>query len=330
MQVPAPSHCCSACFRIGVGVAHCVLSARPSSPSTWCSSYSSVPRLRRATGVFRILGTPCYGIRYKASTSARSQWVHSRLSASRRLYCTGSMDSGGAGSYIRSGHSGGSTLRCPHCAAGASSTSCECKKLPAPQVRFSLSKYRITKQEHSLRDVSTLWLLPIVTLIVASSGGGELVQALSALTTTGALTVLASATCTLSVGLALASAILVLYLCRLVTHGFPQGSTGVLSACVPLGPMGQSGVAALLLGEGARTLLPVAGSRSLFLGSALAGQCVYAVSVCAALALWALATLWLGYALLSIQHNVRRTGAPPFELAYWGLIFPNVCALFFS
>ena len=173
--------------------------------------------------------------------------------------------------------------------------------------------------------MTALWLLPVITLVVASSGGGDLVQALIPHTMTGALTTLASATCTLSVGLGLASAILVVYLYRLVLHGFPTGSAGVLSACVPMGPMGQAGVAALLLGEGARALIPVAESHSPFLSNSHAGEAVYAVCVCAALALWALATLWLGYALLCIQHNVRRTGAPPFQLAYWGLIFPNVC-----
>ncbi|KAI9445675.1 voltage-dependent anion channel [Lactarius psammicola] len=182
----------------------------------------------------------------------------------------------------------------------------------------------ITEQQHSPRDITALWLLPVVTLIVASSGGGDLVQALSAYTTLGALTTLAAAACTLSVGLGLASAVLIAYLCRLVIHGFPSGSAGVLSACVPLGPMGQAGVASLLLGEGARTLLPVVGTRSSFLASAHAGESVYAACVCAALALWALATLWLGFALLGIQHVVRRSGGPPpFQLAYWGLIFPN-------
>lgn len=173
----------------------------------------------------------------------------------------------------------------------------------------------ITEQRHSHREMTALWLLPVVTLVVASSGGGELAQALAAHTTTGALATLASAACTLAAGLALASAVLIAYLFRLLLHGFPAGSAGVLSACVPLGPMGQAGVAALLLGDAARTLpLP----------PALAGECVYTACVCAALALWALATLWLGYALLGVQHVLRRTGAPPpFQLAYWGLIFPN-------
>ena len=173
--------------------------------------------------------------------------------------------------------------------------------------------------------MTTLWLLPVVTLIVASSGGGALVQALSAYTTSGALMTLAGSACTLSAGLALASGILTMYLCRLVLHGFPSGTAGVLSACVPLGPMGQAGVAALLLGEGARTLLPVAaGTGSSAFANAHAGEYVYTISVCAALGLWALATLWLGYALLGMQHVVRRSGLPPFQLAYWGLIFPNV------
>ncbi|KAI9443569.1 voltage-dependent anion channel [Lactarius indigo] len=185
----------------------------------------------------------------------------------------------------------------------------------------------ITEQKHALRDMTALWLLPVVTLVVASSGGGELAQALAEYSTTGALTTLASATCTLSAGLALASALLIAYLLRLLQHGFPSNTAaaaGVLSACVPLGPMGQAGVAALLLGEGARVLLPRSQAQ-FFEANEGAAQAVYAVCVCVALALWALATLWLGFALLGVQYAVRREGGgvPPFQLAYWGLIFPN-------
>ena len=46
------------------------------------------------------------------------------------------------------------------------------------------------------------------------------------------------------------------------------------------------------------------------------------------LAQWALATMWMGCAVLGVQYNVRRMGAPPFQLAYWGLIFPNVYIFF--
>lgn len=184
----------------------------------------------------------------------------------------------------------------------------------------------IAEQKHALRDMTPLWLLPVVTLVVASSGGGELALALAAHSTTGALTTLAGAACALSAGLALASALLLAYLLRLLQHGFPPGAAGVLAACVPLGPMGQAGVAALLLGEGARALLPRA-HAPLFARNERAAEALCALAVCAALALWALATLWLGYALLGIQHALRRSngggGAPPFTLAYWGLIFPN-------
>ncbi|KAH8981874.1 voltage-dependent anion channel [Lactarius akahatsu] len=180
----------------------------------------------------------------------------------------------------------------------------------------------IAEQRHALRDMSALWLLPVVTPVVASSGGGALAHALAAHTTTGALATLASAACTLSAGLALALALLVAYLLRLLQHGFPTGAGGVLAACVPLGPMGQAGVAALLLGDAARTLLPRA-HAPFFARNERAAEALYALAVCAALALWALATLWLGYALLGIQYALRRAGAPPFTLAYWGLIFPN-------
>jgi hypothetical protein len=118
MQAPASSHCCSACFRTGAGV-RCVGSAQPSSSSTWCSSYSSALRPWLATGDFPVCGVPCYGIRWKVSTSERSPWVPSLSSASRRPCYTGSTASAGEGSSILSGHSGGSTWQCPHCAAGA-------------------------------------------------------------------------------------------------------------------------------------------------------------------------------------------------------------------
>jgi hypothetical protein len=35
-----------------------------------------------------------------------------------------------------------------------------------------------------------------------------------------------------------------------------------------------------------------------------------------------------GVCVAQYTYNVRRMGAPPFQLAYWGLIFPNVCASF--
>ncbi|KAN0107204.1 Voltage-dependent anion channel [Russula decolorans] len=179
----------------------------------------------------------------------------------------------------------------------------------------------ITKHEHSYQKMTSVWLLPVITLIVASSVGGELAQALHVHSVTCALTTIAFTIFILSIGLALALMILTIYLTRLVLHGFPQGLS-IVSSFMPLGPCGQAGFSVLLIGQFMKETLPVAGSRSPFLGSAQAGEVVFALCVCISFMLWAFATMWLVYALLGIQHILRRTQIS-FELAFWGMIFPN-------
>lgn len=179
----------------------------------------------------------------------------------------------------------------------------------------------ITKHEHSYQKMTSVWLLPVVSLIVASSVGGELAQALHAHSVTCALTTIASTIFILSIGLALALMILTIYFTRLVLHGFPQGLS-IVSSFMPLGPCGQAGFSVLLIGQFMKETLPVPGSRSAFLGSVHAGDVVFVLCVCISFILWAFATMWLVYALLGIQHILRRTRIS-FELAFWGMIFPN-------
>ena len=187
---------------------------------------------------------------------------------------------------------------------------------------FIYASFRITKHEHSYHKMTSVWLLPVVTLIVASSVGGELAQALHAHSVTCALTTIAFAIFILSIGLSLALMILTIYLTRLILHGFPQGLS-IVSSFIPLGPCGQAGFSVLVIGQFMKESLPVSGSRSPFLGSAQTGEVVFVICVCISFILWALATMWLVYALLGIQHILRRTRIS-FELAFWGMIFPNV------
>lgn len=181
---------------------------------------------------------------------------------------------------------------------------------------------RTTKHNHSHDEMTSVWLLPVVTLIVASSAGGELALALHPYSVTSALTTLAFAVFMVSVGLALAFMILTIYFHRLLLHGFPP-CVNIVSSFIPLGPMGQAGFSILLIGQSIKEFLPVTGSSSPFLSSTQAGEIVFVVSVCASYFLWALATMWLGYALLGMQHTLRRTRIP-FKLSFWGMIFPNV------
>ena len=170
--------------------------------------------------------------------------------------------------------------------------------------------------------MSSVWLLPVVTLIVTSSSGGILAQAIQPLSSSRALLTTTFSVFLVSIGLSLALMILTIYFYRVILHGPPRGAN-VISTFVPLGPTGQAGFSMILIGENLKELLPIANSASPFMSNTNAGEIIYTVCVCIAFVLWSLATMWLVFALLSIQSVVRRTRFP-FRIPFWGMIFPNV------
>lgn len=169
--------------------------------------------------------------------------------------------------------------------------------------------------------MTSVWLLPVVTLIVASASGGVIAPALLPYSQYHALLTLTLSTVMVAIGVSLALMILTMYLLRLIVHGVPRGA-GVLSVFIPLGPMGQGGYSILLLGQGFRSVLPLK-SNSEVLSQASTGEMINVICVCVAFVLWALGTMWFLYAVLAVQE-VLRQGRFPFKLPFWGLIFPNV------
>ena len=169
--------------------------------------------------------------------------------------------------------------------------------------------------------MTAMWLLPIVTLIVASSSGGVLCRPIQVYSQSHALLTLTSSVFMVTVGLSLALMILNIYLMRLIVHGLPHGSS-TLSAFLPLGPTGQSGYAILLIGQNINKLLPFP-SQSTFLNSSSTGSAVEAMSICVSFLLWSLATMWLLYALLAVYSGLWQSRIA-FKVSFWGLVFPNV------
>lgn len=182
--------------------------------------------------------------------------------------------------------------------------------------------FRKTKQDHALSRMTAVWLLPVVTLIVASSTGGVLAPALNRFSPHHALLTLVVSTFMVSIGLTLAFMILTMYLLRLIVYGLPPGAS-VLSVFIPLGPMGQGAYSILLLGQGYKTLFPLQYGKSDILTATKTGETINIICVCAAIVLWSLASMWLAYALLALAE-VLPTNRFPFKLPFWGLIFPNV------
>ncbi|TFK75457.1 hypothetical protein BDN72DRAFT_955061 [Pluteus cervinus] len=180
-----------------------------------------------------------------------------------------------------------------------------------------------TKQTHLLSSMTTVWLLPVVTLIVAASSGGVVSLALEPYSPFLALITTTVSAFIVCIGFSLAFMILTLYLLRLIIHGLPPGAS-VLSVFLPLGPTGQAGYAFLLIGTSYKSLLPVqeGNGSSTFLTSQTTGDFLHMLGISIAFFLWSLASMWLLFALLAVAHAVQGTRLH-FKLTFWGLVFPN-------
>ena len=186
------------------------------------------------------------------------------------------------------------------------------------------SNFRITQQNHSLDTMTAMWLLPVVTLIVASSTGGVLSRPMQVYSQLHALQTLTVSVFMVTIGLSLALMILTIYLMRLILHGLPRG-TSILSVFLPLGPTGQSGFAILLIGQNINNLLSFQ-SQGTSLNSSSTGAVVEVVSICVSFLLWSLATMWIVYALFAVYSRLRQSRVA-FMVSFWGLVFPNVTIL---
>jgi tellurite resistance protein TehA-like permease len=179
--------------------------------------------------------------------------------------------------------------------------------------------FRITTHDHSLAKMAIVWILPMVTLVVASSTGGLLANALRPNATNLATITTAVSFTSLIMGLSLALMIVTIYLTRLVLHGPPDAQFAP-SAFMVLGPLGQGGFSLLINGQNLSELLPVHFGDNF--PTALTGQVLFVSCFCGAWILWSMGVAWIVIALASI-HAVRRKGTVPFSLGYWGVIFPN-------
>ncbi|KAH8083781.1 voltage-dependent anion channel-domain-containing protein [Cristinia sonorae] len=187
-------------------------------------------------------------------------------------------------------------------------------------IAFGMLYAMMVKQNHAIAKMSAVWLLPIVTLIVASSGGGLLATALRKHSTTLALLTSGFSLTMVLIGLSLAFMVITVYLLRLLVHG-PPDSTLILSAFLVLGPLGQGGFSLLVNGQLLSELIPLHVGPD-FPQSALAGQMIFSGCFCAAYLLFSMGVAWILVALCSIGAVIRSSPVP-FSMAYWGLIFPN-------
>ncbi|TFK20971.1 C4-dicarboxylate transporter/malic acid transporter [Coprinopsis marcescibilis] len=173
-----------------------------------------------------------------------------------------------------------------------------------------------------IRETTSLWVLPIIPLIVASSTGGNMSRALMAnskVTLATITTVFALAS--LCVGMSLTLMIITLFLTRLIVHG-PPAPQIVVSGFIITSPLGTGGLSLLVNGLTLADIFPETRTGNEFPRISLSGEFLYAICVAAAFIFWAMGACWILISIFTIVV-VRRRHKVPFTLTYWGAVFPN-------
>lgn len=165
------------------------------------------------------------------------------------------------------------------------------------------------KHETQLESMTAAWLLPMVSTIVVAASGGIVVQALP--NPQHALWTLITSYILWGTGVPLVMVVLVMYFHRLTVHKLPPREV-IVSAFLPLGPLGQGGFVIMLLGKGAMDIFPK--TNSLALGS---GKTLYTMGFGLALIMWGYGLVWLFFALATISRTRF-----PFNLGWKGFTFP--------
>ncbi|KAJ6018199.1 hypothetical protein N7451_001578 [Penicillium sp. IBT 35674x] len=164
--------------------------------------------------------------------------------------------------------------------------------------------------ETHLSSMTAVWLLPIVSCIVAASSGAIVAEVLP--NPEHALWTIVVSYVLWGIGLPLALMVMVIYLQRLTLHKLPPKAV-IVSVFLPLGPLGQGGYGMMKLGQCARDIFPK--THTLEEGS---GPTFYTLGFLVALILWSFGLVWLFFASASIAHCKKF----PFNIGWWGFTFP--------
>lgn len=164
--------------------------------------------------------------------------------------------------------------------------------------------------QRSLDTITAAQLLPIAATIVAAATGSKVAEALPnhhyALGTVIACYVM------WGMSVPMAFTVLVIYYQRLALHKMPSREV-IVSAFLPLGPLGYGGFTVLYLGRVSLHLFPRTGTID-----PMAGRFAYIAGFLVALIMWGWGLVWFAFALASI-YKARPF---PFNMGWWGFTFP--------
>lgn len=167
-----------------------------------------------------------------------------------------------------------------------------------------------TRQEHSIDQMTAVWLLPVVAAEVAAASGGLLAPHLA--DSVAQFHVLITSYVLWAFSVPVAFSILTILMLRMALHKLPHESMAA-SSWLALGPIGTGALGMLLLG---------ADSPAIFAANGFAriGEIAEGIGLISGVALWGFGVWWLSMAIL-ITIRYFRAGVP-FNLGWWGFTFP--------
>jgi C4-dicarboxylate transporter/malic acid transport protein len=167
-----------------------------------------------------------------------------------------------------------------------------------------------TRQEHSIDQMTAVWLLPVVAAEVAAASGGLLAPHLT--DAHSQLVVLTTSYVLWAFSLPVAFSILTILLLRMALHKLPHENMAA-SSWLALGPIGTGALGMLLLGGDAPAIFAANGLPGI-------GEIASGLGLIAGITLWGFGLWWMLMALL-ITVRYLRDGIP-FNLGWWGFTFP--------
>jgi C4-dicarboxylate transporter/malic acid transport protein len=167
-----------------------------------------------------------------------------------------------------------------------------------------------TRQEHSIDQMTAVWLLPVVAAEVAAASGGLLAPHL--LDAHSQLVVLITSYVLWAFSLPVAFSILTILLLRMALHKLPHENMAA-SSWLALGPIGTGALGMLLLGADAPAIFAANGLPGI-------GEIAAGLGLVAGITLWGFGLWWMLIAVL-ITLRYLRAGIP-FNLGWWGFTFP--------
>ena len=167
-----------------------------------------------------------------------------------------------------------------------------------------------TRQDHSIDQMTAVWLLPVVAAEVAAASGGLLAPYLS--DTAMQFHVLITSYVLWAFSVPVAFSILTILILRMALHKLPHESMAA-SSWLALGPIGTGALGLLLLGADAPAIFAAN-------GLARVGEIAEGLGLISGVILWGVGLWWIVMAaLITIRYF---SSGIPFNLGWWGFTFP--------